>query len=123
MGLFGSKKWKDEILEILEESSDLYGEDRIPYQKKILSKGDEGLKTLKHIALDKNIDVNIRKDAVCYIAKFPGEAPAMFIAENFVNGKNPSLLYAAYQNGEDQTSLPLFRQAKECLEELGYSVG
>ncbi|MCF8255606.1 MAG: hypothetical protein K9J84_13600 [Bacteroidia bacterium] len=116
-------KTKEEMIVLLQESYNHYGDNEIPFIKKIMSQGQTSLKTLKVISLDNDVEVNTRKQAVCYIAKFPGDEPANFIAENFVNGKSPAQLYADYENGKDQASFAIFRQAKECLEGLGYTVG
>lgn len=113
---------KDRMIELLQKSIELYGDDERPVHQEILGLGDPGLQSLKEVALDNDIDVNIRKEAVCHIAKFSGDGPAQFIAEEFVNGKDSSQLYAAYESGEDQAGFPLFRTAKECLEGLGYRV-
>jgi|GEM_PF-2736301 len=120
---FTNLEIRNSLLELLEESYHIYDDERRKTQNNIFkSYGKSGYECLKAIALDEDIHVNIRKQAVFQIAASNRNNSAKFIADNFINGKDSSKLYEAYEKGIDQAGFPLFIQSKECLEDLGYQV-
>lgn len=113
----------DSIKSSLEEywtSSD--DETQRALERKLVALGEPCLKAIKAVALDRNVEINTRKAAVCCIAAFGGDEAANFLAGNFVIGKNPGALYDAFENGDPSGAYPLLMTAKCCLEKMGYEV-
>ena len=91
-------------------------------ERRLVALGGACLNSIKTVALDRSVEINTRKAAVCCIAAFGGDETASFLAGNFVIGKNPGALYDAFENGDLSGAYPLLMTAKCCLEKMGYEV-
>jgi hypothetical protein len=91
-------------------------------ERKLAGLGTDCLKLLKDIARDDSAQLNVRKSAIACAVTFEDPDKASFLAE-FVNGKNPAALYAAYENGDSRAGeqFGLFREAKDHLEKMGHT--
>jgi Protein of unknown function (DUF1566) len=91
-------------------------------EQRLMTLGPQCLNILKDIARDHSVELNLRKEAIACAVTFDDASITMFLAE-FVNGKNPSVLYKDYENGNSKAGeeYGLFRTAKEYLEKAGHT--
>ncbi len=113
---------RDKILEQLEKYWATSGGDAKIIERILLESGAPSLKALKEVARDSSVKLHLRKAAIACAVAFDDPNTAAFLAE-FVNGKNPGALYAAYDNGDSKAGAEfgLFRTAKEYLEKTGHT--
>lgn len=91
-------------------------------ERQMVASGMPCLQVLKEIARDNSVKLHLRKAAIACAVTFNDPNKAAFLAE-FVNGKNPAALYAAYENGNSRAGeeFGLFRTAKDYLEKMGHT--
>jgi hypothetical protein len=113
---------RDNVLEELEKYWKGRGDEGSAIERKLVNLGPQCLKLLKEIARDTSVKAVLRQYAIAVAFKFEDANKADFLAE-FVNGKNPAALYAAYENGNSKAGeeFGLFRTAKDYLEQMGYT--
>jgi len=113
---------RDKMLQELEKYWEKSGDEVRINEKRFTELGIPCLEMLKGIARDRSIKLHLRKASIACAVAFDDANKADFLAE-FVNGKNPGALYAAYENGDSKSGedFGLFRTAKDYLEKMGHT--
>jgi tetratricopeptide (TPR) repeat protein len=89
-------------------------------KKELAEKGTLYLQSLKEIALDQSVDLNLRKLAIACGVEFVDDEYARFLSENFINGKDPKALIAEGRKGNAKAEADycLYHQAEDCLDQM-----